>query len=107
MPPGGGIVRYFNCMDISYDKIFVFVGTTGGDVLIFRRDSCVFRACIPICTNGVKGVVALPYDQMLCAGGDGLLKKLTGTDMAWSLDQQVMNNFNLVKFQHQSIYLWN
>jgi len=97
MPPGGGIVRYFNCMDISYDKIFVFVGTTGGDVLIFRRDSCVFRACIPICTNGVKGVVALPYDQMLCAGGDGLLKKLTGTDMAWSLDQQVMNDFNFSK----------
>jgi cilia- and flagella-associated protein 52 len=64
----------------------------GGDVLIFRRDTCVFRACIPICTNGVKGIVALPDGQMLCGGGDGSITKLVGSDMAWSLAKQIKVN---------------
>ena len=58
-------------------------------MLTFRRDTCVFRACIPICTNGVKGVVALPDGHMICAGGDGSIVKLAGSDMAWSMAGQV------------------
>jgi hypothetical protein len=29
MPPGGGVVRYFHCLDLSLDKVFVFVGSSG------------------------------------------------------------------------------
>ena len=83
MPPGGGIIRYFTCIDVSFDGVFCFVGTTGGDVLIFRKDTCVFRACLPMCTNGVRGVVALPKNQLLCCGGDGSVHKLEGSDMSW------------------------
>ena len=83
MPPGGGIIRCFSCIDVSYDGIFIFVGTTGGEVLTFRRDTCVFRACIPVCTNGVKGIVTLPGDRLLCGGGDGSVLVLEGSDMSW------------------------
>ena len=88
MPPGGGIIRYYTCIDISFDGIFCFVGTTGGDVLIFRKDTCVFRACLPMCTNGVKGIVALPNNQLLCCGGDGSVTKLEGTDMSWQRSEE-------------------
>ena len=91
MPPGGGIIRYFSCIDVSYDGIFVFIGTSGGDVLIFRRDTCVFRACIPVCTNGVKGIVALSDDRMLCGGGDGSVLVLEGSDMSWVKSTSVSN----------------
>lgn len=29
MPPGGGVVRYFHCLDLSFDNVFVFVGSSG------------------------------------------------------------------------------
>ena len=39
MPPGGGITRTFTTMDFSEDRVFVYVGTTGGEILTFRRDT--------------------------------------------------------------------
>ena len=33
------MIRYFTAIDKSPDNIFVYVGTTGGDVLVFRRDT--------------------------------------------------------------------
>ena len=29
MPPGGGVVRYFHCLDLSFDNVFVYVGSSG------------------------------------------------------------------------------
>jgi len=88
MPPGGGITRTFNTVDFSEDRVFVYVGTTGGEMLTFRRDTEVFRACIPVCTNGVQGLVVLPEEAgggVLCAGGDGTITRLDGWDMTWRL----------------------
>ena len=85
MPPGGGMVRYFTSIDKSPNRMFIYVGTTGGDVLVFRRDAGVFRACIPVCTNGVRSVVTMPDGDIILAGGDGTLKRLTGGDMSWAV----------------------
>ena len=54
MPTSGGIKRSFNCVDNSADKTFVYVGTSAGEMMIYRRDTCVFRAVIPVCTNGLQ-----------------------------------------------------
>ena len=48
VPPTGGLVRNFHCVDISNDRVFVYVGTSSGEVMVYRRDTVVFRACIPV-----------------------------------------------------------
>jgi len=83
MPPSGGMLRNFNCIDLSYDMTFVFIGTTGGEMMAFRRDTNVFRACIPICSNGLQSLAALPGGDVLIGGGDGTVKRVRGNDLAW------------------------
>ena len=85
MPTGGGLIRTFTCIDLSNDKVSVYAGTTGGEMMVFRRDTRVFRACIPICTNGVQAIATLPTDDVICGGGDGTLTILSGQDMVWNL----------------------
>lgn len=54
-------------------------------MMVFRLDTKVFRACIPICTNGIHSVCALPSGDVLCGGGDGTLKVVSGSDMSWRM----------------------
>ena len=89
MPPGGNMVRVFTALDLSSDRVFIYVGTSSGEILVFRRDTGVFRACIPICSGGVNCIVTLPDDSIICAGGDGSLCKLEGRDMSWQTSQKV------------------
>ena len=88
MPPGGNMVRTFTALDLSNDGVFLYVGTSGGEMLVFRRDTGVFRACIPICSGGVNAIVTLS-DNIICAGGDGSICKLDGRDMTWHMSQKV------------------
>lgn len=97
LPPGGGIIRSFNCIDISRDGVFVFVGTSGGEVMVYRRDTSVFRCCVPVCSNGVNSVIYMPNDDIICCGGDGTIKRIQGRDMAWKMVHEV-NNFLLLSF---------
>lgn len=85
MPTGGGLIRTFTSVDVANDKNGVYIGTTGGEMMIFRRDTRVFRACIPICTNGVQALSTLPNGDVICGGGDGTLTVLSGRDMVWNL----------------------
>lgn len=85
----GGLVREFTCVDVSKDGIFVYFGTHAGELMVFRRDTLVFRAVIPVCTNGVHDIVTLPDDSVIVGGGDGSFHKLVGRDMAWQMAQQI------------------
>ena len=89
MPPGGGIIRTFNCIDLSPDTAFLLLGTAGGEMMTFRRDSEVFRACIPICSSGVQSLAALPDGDVIIGGGDGSIKRLRGRDLAWHVISEV------------------
>lgn len=89
VPPNGNLIRSYNCVDLSRDRIFVYVGTSSGEMMVYRRDTLVFRACIPICTNGLNDLVSLADDSILCGGGDGLFVKLVGKDMTWQVIKQV------------------
>lgn len=89
LPPGGGIVRSYTCVDVSPDLEFVFVGTSGGEMLTLLRRTTVFRAIIPVCTNSLQTICCLPDGHVVCGGGDGSITKLTGRDMAWRVAAQV------------------
>jgi hypothetical protein len=90
MPPSGGLVRYSCCADLSPDKDFVYVGSTGAEMLVFSRSiKPVFRCAIPVGTNGVRSIAVLPDGDVLCGGGDGHLKRLRGADLFWEIVAQV------------------
>ena len=89
VPSGGGLIRSYRCLDCSPDRQYIYVGTTAGEVLVYKREAAVFRACIPVCHNGVQSICVLPHNgNVLCGGGDGMLKMLQGGDMAWELVQE-------------------
>lgn len=83
VPPSGGLIRSMLSIALSEDRVFVFVGTGSGEVMVYRRDTLVFRACIPICSNGVQDMVVLTDGQVVCGGGDGQVVRIRGRDMAW------------------------
>lgn len=90
MPGGGGLVRSFTTVDFSMDLASIYIGTTAGEMMVFRRDTRVFRACFPICTNGLQSVLTLPNDDIVCGGGDGTLKIVRGNDMSWNMLQETV-----------------
>jgi len=92
VPPNGGLIRSFHCVDMSMDRTYIYVGTTSGEMLVYRRDTLVFRACIPVCSNGLVDLIVLPDESVLCGGGDGVLVKLRGRDVTWQVIKQVSYN---------------
>lgn len=88
MPVSGGIVRTFKCGCLTPDRLFVCLGTTGGEMMIYRRDTYVFRGIVPVCTNGLNDMVCLPDGAVVCGGGDGTISKLIGSDGAWRQSAQ-------------------
>lgn len=84
VPPMGSLIRNFYCLDHSRDRVFIYIGTSSGEMMVYRKDTVVFRSCIPVCTNGLHDLVTLSDDSVICGGGDGSFVKLIGSDMAWS-----------------------
>lgn len=83
VPPMGSLIRNFYCIDFSNDRIFPYIGTSSGEMMVYRRDTVVFRSCIPVCTNGLQDIAVLSDDSVICGGGDGMFVKLIGSDMTW------------------------
>ena len=94
LPPGGNLVREFTCVENSADNEFVYVGTTGGEMLVLMRRTNVFRAIIPVCTNALTSICVLDNEDIICGGGDGSLHRLNGRDMAWRVVMQVVRTSN-------------
>lgn len=89
-PPSGGLVRYFHCAAVSPDLNYVYVGSTGAEMLVFSRSvRPVYKAAIPVCSNGVRCILPLPDGDVICGGGDGVVKRLRGADLSWEIIQQV------------------
>lgn len=83
--PSRGLVRNYSCSTFSDDGQFIFCGTEAGEVMVFLASASVYRTCIPISSNGVRGLASI--DQFLYAGaGDGIIKKLSGADKKWFVE---------------------
>lgn len=74
----------------------LFAGTTGGEICLFSVYSMIYRATMPISSNGLLSM-ALMGDYIYVGGGDGKLKKLSIADGRWNmtheaqLDSKVMS----------------
>lgn len=89
--PSGGLVRQFCSIETSEDNKYLYVGSTGSDVIIYRHDIAVFRALIPVGSNGVRSLVRMDNGDLLCGAGDGSITKLRGEDLSWEIIEKVSN----------------
>lgn len=87
--PSGGLVRQFASVTASNDFQYLYVGSTGSDLIVYRHDIAVYRALIPVCSNGVRSIAKLSNGDLLCGGGDGTLTKIRGNDLMWEVIQRV------------------
>lgn len=84
VPPSGGLVRTFHCATVSHDKRFIYVGTTGAEMMVYSRSTKpIFRGALPVANHGVRSILAMADGSLICGGGDGALKTLVGEDMSW------------------------
>lgn len=62
-------------------------GTTGGEVCLFSIYSQVYRATMPLSSNGLLCMAILDAN-IFVGGGDGKIKKLSTDDGKWNLTHE-------------------
>jgi hypothetical protein len=65
----------------------LFAGTSGGEICVFSVYSKIYRATMPISSNGLLSI-ALIDDFIFVGGGDGKVKKLNIASGKWSLTHE-------------------
>lgn len=71
--PNTGLNRTYTFSLISGDTLLA--GTSGGEICIFSIYSRIYRATMPISSNGLLSI-ALVEDFIFVGGGDGKVKKM-------------------------------
>jgi WD40 repeat protein len=64
-------------------------GTSGGEICIFSVYSKIYRATMPISSNGLMSL-AIIDDFIFVGGGDGKVKKLNIAGGKWSLTHEAL-----------------
>lgn len=80
--PPAGLQRKHMCGLVVDD--FLITGTTAGDLCVFSLKAKVFRTALPVCNNGVTGIVERG-GFLYVSGGDGRVKALKGRDTHWDV----------------------
>mmetsp|Transcript_16095 Transcript_16095/g.27186 ORF Transcript_16095/g.27186 Transcript_16095/m.27186 type:complete len:524 (+) Transcript_16095:277-1848(+) len=83
--PNTGLIRNYTFAQIQGDMLFC--GTTGGEICLFSVASSIYRATMPISSNGVLSM-ALFADHIFVGSGDGKLKKIFIGDGRWNLTHE-------------------
>lgn len=83
--PNTGLIRNYTFSLVNGDTLFA--GTTGGEVCVFSIYSKIYRATMPISSNGLLSI-ALIDDMIFVGGGDGKVKKLSIAGGRWSLTHE-------------------
>jgi cilia- and flagella-associated protein 52 len=65
----------------------LFNGTQGGEICLFSISSQIYRATMPISSNGLLCMVCLG-DNIYVGSGDGKLKKLSIAEGRWNMTHE-------------------
>jgi hypothetical protein len=84
-PPGSNNMRTFLGIAITADGNTALVGTSSGEMLVYRIDTKIYRASIPVCTGGLQCLVSMIDGSVICGGGDGTVNRLYGADLSWRI----------------------
>ena len=82
--PSTGLTRQFTCGLVDSSGQFALFGTTSGELCVFNLVSKIFRASIPVSSNGILAVAEID-GSVFVGSGDGKVKKLVGQDVTWSI----------------------
>ena len=94
--PSTGFSRNYTCG--FYDQRYncLYLGTKGGELIIFSLDNLYFKNSFNVTSNGITSAVYLPeVDEIIIGGGGGKIKKIIrqGTD----------SNRDILQVQHTII----
>ena len=65
----------------------LFTGTSGGEVCLFSISNQIYRATMPISSNGLLSMACMG-DYIFVGSGDGKLKKLCIADGRWNMTHE-------------------
>ena len=65
----------------------LFLGTTGGEVCLFSISNQIYRATMPVSSNGLMSMAFLG-EFIFVGSGDGKLKKLNIADGRWNMTHE-------------------
>ena len=70
--PTSGMARDYHCSGKMPGGDYIVAGTSVGDMLVYKQSAQVYRASIPVCSNGLLSMVVVQETgQVFCGGGDG------------------------------------
>lgn len=97
--PTGGLVRNYTAAVVppgrGGEAPFLLTGTENGEMCVFNTEHNIFRASLPVATNGVHAVCCestLSDASSTCVyigSGDGVVKQLRGADSRWKIERVV------------------
>jgi hypothetical protein len=82
--PAAGLQRVYHDCCISHATGELIAGTSVGEIMVFNMENLLYRAALPVATNGVLSVCAAG-SFIYVGAGDGKVKKLQGNDQYWSV----------------------
>ena len=83
--PNTGLTRNYTFATINGDMLMA--GTAGGEICLFSIYSQIYRATMPLSSNGLLSI-ALMDDKIFIGGGDGKVKKLSTEGGKWNLTHE-------------------
>lgn len=83
--PNTGLTRNYTFAVINGDMLMA--GTGGGEICLFSVYSQIYRATMPLSSNGLLSI-ALMDDKIFIGGGDGKVKKLSTEGGRWNLTHE-------------------
>ena len=75
--PATGLVRNYTCgfVDMKYNSLYL--GTSGGELIVFSLDNLYFKSSFNVVNNDVTDIIFLPEsEEIIVSGGDGKIKKI-------------------------------
>ncbi len=83
--PNTGLIRQYTFSVVNGDMLMA--GTQGGEVCLFSIYSQIYRATMPLSSNGLLSI-ALMDDKIFVGGGDGKIRKLSTSGGKWNLTHE-------------------
>ena len=83
--PNTGLIRNYIFSVVNGDMLMA--GTTGGEICLFSISSQIYRATMPLSSNGLMSIV-LQDDKIYVGGGDGKVRKISTSGGKWNLTHE-------------------
>jgi cilia- and flagella-associated protein 52 len=83
--PNTGLQRNYTFARVNGDMLLA--GTTGGEICVFSIQQAIYRASMPLTSNGIIcGIVC--DESFFVGGGDGKIKKVSLANNSWTLTHE-------------------